>query len=378
MNEEQQLVKKDLQTIEDEILFYKNNIGKSVFEIGKRLIEVQSRLTDKTFIQWLKEKVNFSRSTAYNFIKVAKEFDLKTVQSLGQTKVFELATLDKEDRELFLNNTHVVNGKEKTVEEMSTRELKKVIKEEFKKDKVDKLSKPKKIVQESKEIKSNLDNSFYQKSDHNYEDFLNRERAIQEEIERLKREKERIVARKLDKAKHIEDIKIEFEEEVDDDRLNFYKEYCILVYIYRNKEREYLGKIGWNHVWNTTKEGARESLQSYIKKLPYDFRNKITIKELDKIKVELINYWENTYWINVENRSKAEEEAKQQEQEEFKKMWEEALKSKISPEKAKLQRELITAGFKKLAMQYHPDRNSDGEENFKLLLEIKEELLKNC
>lgn len=378
MNEEQQLVKKDLQTIEDEILFYKNNIGKSVFEIGKRLIEVQSRLTDKTFIQWLKEKVNFSRSTAYNFIKVAKEFDLKTVQSLGQTKVFELATLDKEDRELFLNNTHVVNGKEKTVEEMSTRELKKVIKEEFKKDKVDKLSKPKKIVQESKEIKSNLDNSFYQKSDHNYEDFLNRERAIQEEIERLKREKERIVARKLDKAKHIEDIKIEFEEEVDDDRLNFYKEYCILVYIYRNKEREYLGKIGWNHVWNTTKEGARESLQSYIKKFPYDFRNKITIKELDKIKVELINYWENTYWINVENRSKAEEEAKQQEQEEFKKMWEEALKSKISPEKAKLQRELITAGFKKLAMQYHPDRNSDGEENFKLLLEIKEELLKNC
>lgn len=378
MNEEQQLVKKDLQTIEDEILFYKNNIGKSVFEIGKRLIEVQNRLTDKTFIQWLKEKVNFSRSTAYNFIKVAKEFDLKTVQSLGQTKVFELATLDKEDRELFLNNTHVVNGKEKTVEEMSTRELKKVIKEEFKKDKVDKLSKPKKIVQESKEIKSNLDNSFYQKSDHNYEDFLNRERAIQEEIERLKREKERIVARKLDKAKHIEDIKIEFEEEVDDDRLNFYKEYCILVYIYRNKEREYLGKIGWNHVWNTTKEGARESLQSYIKKFPYDFRNKITIKELDKIKVELINYWENTYWINVENRSKAEEEAKQQEQEEFKKMWEEALKSKISPEKAKLQRELITAGFKKLAMQYHPDRNSDGEENFKLLLEIKEELLKNC
>ncbi len=378
MNEEQQLVKKDLQTIEDEILFYKNNIGKSVFEIGKRLIEVQSRLTDKTFIQWLKEKVNFSRSTAYNFIKVAKEFDLKTVQSLGQTKVFELATLDKEDRELFLNNTHVVNGKEKTVEEMSTRELKKVIKEEFKKDKVDKLSKPKKIVQESKEIKSNLDNRFYQKSDHNYEDFLNRERAIQEEIERLKREKERIVARKLDKAKHIEDIKIEFEEEVDDDRLNFYKEYCILVYIYRNKEREYLGKIGWNHVWNTTKEGARESLQSYIKKFPYDFRNKITIKELDKIKVELINYWENTYWINVENRSKAEEEAKQQEQEEFKKMWEEALKSKISPEKAKLQRELITAGFKKLAMQYHPDRNSDGEENFKLLLEIKEELLKNC
>ncbi|MGL6184763.1 MAG: DUF3102 domain-containing protein [Clostridium chrysemydis] len=132
MNEEQQLVQKDLQTIEEEILFYKNNIGESIFEIGKRLIEVQSRLTYQSFGEWLKEKVDFSRSSAYNFIKVAKEFDLETIQSLGQTKLFELATLDKEDRELFLKDKHIVNGEKKTVKEMSTREFKKVIKEEFK------------------------------------------------------------------------------------------------------------------------------------------------------------------------------------------------------------------------------------------------------
>lgn len=370
MNEEQQLVKKDLQTIEKEILFYKNNIGESVFEIGKRLIEVQSRLEDKTFREWLKEKVNFSRSTAYNFIKVAQEFDLKTVKTFGQSKVFELAKIDKKDRELFLNDTHIINGKEKTVEEMSVRELKKAMKEEFNKDKANKPSK-------YKEIKSNLDNSFYQKLDYSYEDFLSRERAIQEEIERLQREKERIVARKLNEAEHIEDIKVEFEEIIDDDKLNVFKEYSILIYIYRNKEKEYLGKIGWNHVWNTTKEGARESLQGYIKKFPYDFRNKITIKEWDKIKVELINYWENTYWVNVKNRRKAEEEAKQQEQDDFRKMINEALKSKNTPEKQDLLRELVQAGYKKLVLKYHPDtsKNEDTTEKFKILTEIKNELL---
>lgn len=153
--EEQQLMKKDLQTIEEEILFYKNNIGESVFEIGKRLIEVQNRLTYQTFGEWLREKVNFSRSSAYNFIRVAKEFDLETVKLLGQSKVFELATLDKEDRKLFLNNTHVINGEEKTIEEMSVRELKKVIKEEFKQstNKEEKKNKRKPI---SKSIENHL------------------------------------------------------------------------------------------------------------------------------------------------------------------------------------------------------------------------------
>lgn len=373
MKEEQELVKKDLQTIEDEILFYKNNIGESVFEIGKRLIEVQSRLEDKTFREWLKEKVNFSRSTAYNFIKVAQEFDLKTVKTFGQSKVFELAKIDKKDRELFLNDTHIINGKEKTVEEMSVRELKKAMKEEFNKDKANKPSK-------YKEIKSNLDNSFYQKLDYSYEDFLNRERALQEEIERLQREKERIVARKLNEAEHIEDIKVEFEEIIDDDKLNVFKEYSILIYIYRNKEKEFIGKLSWSSLLGTTKEEARENLQQHIKTIPWKFRDKVTTKEWDKIKVDLENYWKNTYWVNVKNRRKAEEEAKQQEQDDFRKMINEALKSKNTPERRELQRELIQTGYKKLALKYHPDqnKNEDATEMFKILTEIKEELLKKC
>ncbi|MCR1963970.1 DUF3102 domain-containing protein [Clostridium perfringens] len=372
--EQEQIAKRDLKTIEDEILFYKNNMAESIIEIGKRLIEVQSRLEDKTFRQWLKEKVDFSKTTAYDFIRVAKEFTEEKVKTFGQSKSFELTKIDKQDREDFINNTHLINGKEKTVKEMSVRELKKVIKEEFNKDKPTNISKSK----ETKDVKSNLDNSFYQKSDYTYEDFLSREKAIQEEIERLQREKERIVYRKLNEAKNIEDIKIEFEEEVDDDELNFYKQYCILIYIYRNKEREYLDKISCHRVWSTTKEKARENLQCYLKKVPWSLENKVTQKEWDKIKVKLLDYWENTYWVNVENRERAErEEQQRQQQEEWNRILEE-VKSNITPEKAKLKRELINTGFKKLAMQYHPDKNPDGEENFKLLLEIKEELLKNC
>lgn len=375
MNElkQEQLIKRDLKTIEDEILFYKNNMAESIIEIGKRLIEVQSRLEDKTFRQWLKEKVDFSKTTAYDFIRVAKEFNEEKVKTFGQSKSFELTKIDKKDREDFINNTHLINGKEKTVKEMSVRELKKVMKEEFKKDKPNKPSKPKKTVKETKDVKSNLDNSFYQKSDYSYEDFLSRERAIQEEIERLQREKERIVYRKLDVAKNIVDIKVEFVEEANKESTLF-KENNILIYIYRNKEKELLGEIEWAYLWATTKDKARESLQQYIKYIPNDFIGLVTPKEWDKIKGELLNYWENTYWINVEDKKRAKEEN-------FRRMFEKDIrinKSNINPKKVELQRELINTGFKKLAMQYHPDRNPDGEENFKLLLEIKEELLKNC
>ncbi|MDK0890703.1 DUF3102 domain-containing protein [Clostridium perfringens] len=367
--EQEQIAKRDLKTIEDEILFYKNNMAESIIEIGKRLIEVQSRLEDKTFRQWLKEKVDFSKTTAYDFIRVAKEFTEEKVKTFGQSKSFELTKIDKQDREDFINNTHLINGKEKTVKEMSVRELKKVIKEEFNKDKPTNISKSK----ETKDVKSNLDNSFYQKSDYTYEDFLSREKAIQEEIERLQREKERIVYRKLNEAKNIVDIKVEFVEEANKESTLF-KENNILIYIYRNKEKELLGEIGWAHLWATTKDKARESLQQYIKYIPNDFIGLVTPKEWDKIKGELLNYWENTYWINVENKKRAKEEN-------FRRMFEKDIrinKSNINPKKVELQRELINTGFKKLAMQYHPDRNPDGEENFKLLLEIKEELLKNC
>ena len=344
MREEQQLIKKDLKTIEKEILFYKNNIGESVFEIGKRLIEVQSRLTYQTFGEWLREKVSFSRTTAYNFIKVAKEFDLDTVKSLGQTKAFELATLDKEDRELFLKDTHIINGKKKTVKEMSTRELKKAIKEEFKKGEY----KPK------EEIKPNT-----------YEDFLKKERELEKEINNLKNKKENILREKLWAAEDL-DIKVEFEEVLGE---NSFNNNDILIFVFRGSEREYVGKIAWCYLWSTDLSKAYMSFRNYIKETPYSISGKVTIKEWDKIKVELEKYWE----VYQRNREERENAQKQQ--------WEQ-LKQNSLPKETKLQnellKELIKAGYKVLVKKYHPDTNNDEEsvEKFRILTEIKDKLLK--
>lgn len=124
-------VARSSEIIAAEINFYKEQTAVGIMEIGKRLIEAQDMLGDgENFTAWLKEKVDFSRSTAYNFIRVAKEFnDVQALGRLGQTKVFQLLEIPEGEREGFINSTHKVNGKEKTVDEMSTRELQKAIKE---------------------------------------------------------------------------------------------------------------------------------------------------------------------------------------------------------------------------------------------------------
>lgn len=106
-----------------EIVILKQQTALNIIEIGKRLIQAQEQLGEgESFKSWLKNKVNFSKSTAYNFIRVAKEFnDVQALGQLGQTKVFTLLEVPMEERSSFM--------KENDVENMSTRELQKVIKE---------------------------------------------------------------------------------------------------------------------------------------------------------------------------------------------------------------------------------------------------------
>ena len=119
------------ETIAAEINFLKVQTANGIVEIGKRLIEAQELLGEgESFTDWLTEKVDFSRRTAYNFMRVAKEFnDVQALARLGQTKIFQLLEVAENEREEFMNSTHEVNGIQKTVDEMSTRELQKVIKE---------------------------------------------------------------------------------------------------------------------------------------------------------------------------------------------------------------------------------------------------------
>lgn len=133
MNKETQMITRPLETIEGEILFYKQQTAIGIIEIGKRLIEAKAQLKEEypgTWEKWLKEKVDFSNTSAKRFMRVAREFENRpTLVDLGQSKLFALLDVPIEEREEFVATPHEVNGEMKTVEEMSARELQKAIKE---------------------------------------------------------------------------------------------------------------------------------------------------------------------------------------------------------------------------------------------------------
>lgn len=74
--------------------------------------------------------MEFSNVTATRFIRVANEFsNLSSLKDLPPTKIFALLDIPQSEREEFISEPHEINGQSKTVDEMTTRELQKVIKE---------------------------------------------------------------------------------------------------------------------------------------------------------------------------------------------------------------------------------------------------------
>ena len=116
--------------ITEEIQFYKAQAGASIVEIGKRLIEAKEQLEHGQWLPWLSEKVNFSEAMAQRFMRVAREYaNPAPVRDLGLSKALLLLEVEEEKREQFLGETHVVNGEEKTVYDMSRKELEQAIRE---------------------------------------------------------------------------------------------------------------------------------------------------------------------------------------------------------------------------------------------------------
>ena len=116
----------DLNEIELEIQWHKENAGKSVWEIGRRLNHVKENdLAHGQFIDWIENKLKINRTTANRFMKVAKELSSNdaALNHLGSTALYLIATLPEEERE----KEHTLDsGKTKSVDEMTTRELEEV------------------------------------------------------------------------------------------------------------------------------------------------------------------------------------------------------------------------------------------------------------
>lgn len=128
---------RSIETITSEILQMKEDAGNAIIGIGQRLIEAKSMLPHGEWTQWLTEQVEFSERTAQNFMRLAREWsNPQALADLGATKALTLLALPPEERQQFIEENHIVDGEEKSVIDMTSRELEKAIREldEAKKD----------------------------------------------------------------------------------------------------------------------------------------------------------------------------------------------------------------------------------------------------
>ena len=90
----------NLPQIESEIREEKENVGKSFWEIGRRLNHVKENdLAHGQFLEWLKT-MDIERTLAHRMMKVAKELpNVATLQHLGNRALYLLATLPDESRQ---------------------------------------------------------------------------------------------------------------------------------------------------------------------------------------------------------------------------------------------------------------------------------------
>ncbi len=102
-------------------------------EIGRRLLEAKELLHHGEWSEWLEKSVDYSQSTANNLMRIFKEYGAEQMSLLGDnlksqafanlayTQALALLGIPEEERENFI--------KENKVEDLSTRELQKLIKE---------------------------------------------------------------------------------------------------------------------------------------------------------------------------------------------------------------------------------------------------------
>lgn len=126
----EQEIGRGIETITEEILSYKRTAGESILEIGRRLKEAKALLSHGEWLPWLSEKVEFSERSAQNFMRLAGAYqNPQTLADLGASKALVLLALSPVERDEFLSEKHDVRGAEKTVPEMSARELEEAIRQ---------------------------------------------------------------------------------------------------------------------------------------------------------------------------------------------------------------------------------------------------------
>ena len=184
----QELTEFNIEKTTAEILILKDQTAQNIIEIGRRLIEVKERLEHGEYLKWLKEKVDFTERTAQRFVKVATVFSNTTpVSHLGTRKLLALAGLDEEDRQEVI--------KENKVEDMTTRELERVVKEK---------KEIKKQLEEEQELSNELQEEIKEKE--------KQIKTLQNEIENIQVPKKEVIEKEVVKEVIPENLILEKQE----------------------------------------------------------------------------------------------------------------------------------------------------------------------
>lgn len=121
---------RDIEVITQEILDAKRRGGEAILTIGRCLTEAKQTIPHGEWLPWLNERVEFSERTARNFMRLSREgSNRQALADLGAAKALTLLALPAEERESFIAENHVVGGEEKTVIDMTSRELERAIRE---------------------------------------------------------------------------------------------------------------------------------------------------------------------------------------------------------------------------------------------------------
>lgn len=116
---------RDIEVITREIKTAVRAAGENILTVGRGLIEVKEQLSHGDWLLWLEREVNFSEATAQNYMKLARRFsNPETFRDLGYSKALVLLSLPEYAMAEYIEVPHMVNGEEKTVADMSVRELK--------------------------------------------------------------------------------------------------------------------------------------------------------------------------------------------------------------------------------------------------------------
>lgn len=135
MEENKIALQRDIETVTGEIILLRNQAQSMAvsyaIELGRKLTEAKSLLKHGEWGEWLKNRVEFSQSSANDFMKMYEEYgdsqislfssNLESLGNLSYTKVLKLLAVPREEREAFVE--------ENDVENISTRKLDELIKE---------------------------------------------------------------------------------------------------------------------------------------------------------------------------------------------------------------------------------------------------------